>query len=124
MPESAIIPKNRLVIYSGIEKYGKTKFIRPAQSAINLLDELNLVDILEDGKSVRIHPLQKEFVSEKIEKEQNVENLMLESVINLKKKYYDDFSYLIDEFARERNADIDSILDDFITVMEWSKNKK
>ena len=57
LPESAIIPKNRLVIYSGIEKFGKTKLIRPAQSAINLLDELNLVDIIEDGKSVRIHPL-------------------------------------------------------------------
>ena len=62
LPESAIIPKNRLVIYSGIEKFGKIKLIRPAQSAINLLDELNLIDVLEDGKSVRIHPLLKEFV--------------------------------------------------------------
>ena len=36
LPESAIIPKNRLVIYSGIEKFGTTKLIRPAQSAINI----------------------------------------------------------------------------------------
>ena len=64
-----------------------------------------MVDILEDGKSVRIHPLLREFVFEKViqEKIKIVENLKLESIINLKKKYYDDFSYLVNEYARERD---------------------
>ena len=125
MPESAIIPKNRLVIYSGIEKFGTTKLIRPAQSAINLLDELNLIDVLQEGKSLRIHPLLREFVLEKVQKDQNMENLMLESIINLKKRYYDDFSYLVDEYIRERDGgDIDSILDDFDTLIEWSRIEK
>ena len=50
---------------------------------------------------VRIHPLLREFVLEKIEKDQNVENLKLESIINLKKRYYDDFSFLVSEYSRE-----------------------
>ena len=33
---------------------------------MNLLAELNLVDIIEDGKSLRIHPLLREFVYEKV----------------------------------------------------------
>ena len=53
LSESQIISKNRLFIYSGIEKVGKSKLIRPAQESLNLLDELNLVDILEEGKSVQ-----------------------------------------------------------------------
>ena len=74
LPESAIIPKNRLIIYSGIEKIGKTELERPADKAFNFLDMINLVEILEEGKSVRLHPLLREFVSEKIQKEQNVED--------------------------------------------------
>jgi hypothetical protein len=82
LPESAIIPKNRLIVYSGIEnkdEFGLLEF--PAELGFDLLDELNLVDILEDGKFVRIHPLLREFVLEKVQKDQNVENLMLESIL-------------------------------------------
>ena len=125
LPESAIIPKNRLVIYSGIEKFGKTKLIRPAESAFNLLDELNLIDILENKKSVLMHPLLREFVYEKVKQEQNVDNLKSESIINLKKRYYDDFSYLADEYApQDRDTrDIDSILEDFRLALDWSKKE-
>ena len=33
LPEPVIVPKNRLIVYSGIKKYGKTRLIRPAESA-------------------------------------------------------------------------------------------
>jgi hypothetical protein len=69
LPESAIVPKNRLILYSGIEKYGRTKLIRPAESAFIFLDELNLLDVLEKGKSVRIHPLLREYVLGLLQKE-------------------------------------------------------
>ena len=39
LPESASIPKNRLIIHSSREKIGKTKLIRPAQSVFNFLDD-------------------------------------------------------------------------------------
>ncbi|MGB9169237.1 MAG: hypothetical protein WCB31_09955 [Nitrososphaeraceae archaeon] len=58
LPEASIIPKNRLVVYSGIENQGEFGLLEfPAESTFKLLDELNLVDILEEGKSVRVHPL-------------------------------------------------------------------
>ena len=124
--ESAIIPKNRLIIYSGIQKIGKTKLIRPAQSAFNLLDELNLVDILEDGKSVRMHPLLKEFVYEKVTQDEDEDNkpdkLKFKCITNLKKTYHDDFSCLVDEYSNQREGNINSIIEDVKTVLEWSKN--
>jgi hypothetical protein len=92
--ESAIVPKNRLIMYSGIEKYGKTKLIRPAESAFNFLDELNLIDVLDNGKSVRIHPLLREYILEKLEEESTENqstNLKAESILNLKRAYYDNF---------------------------------
>jgi len=115
LPESAIVPKNRLIVYSGIEKYGRTKLIRPAESAFIFLDELNLIDILEKGKSVRIHPLLREYVLEKLqEKSTNNQpiNLRLESILNLKRAYFDNFPSLVQEYV-ERNNDIDSIREDF-----------
>src|SRR5215216_2436521 len=126
LPESAIIPKSRLVLYSGLEKFGRTKLIRPAQSAMNVLDELNLVDIIGDGKSVRIHPLLREFVYEKVMQDEDENNqpaeLKSKSITNLKNRYYDDFSYLVDEYSKQREGNIDSILEDFRTILEWSKN--
>ena len=114
------------MVFSGIENKDEFDLLEfPAESAFTLLDELNLVDILENGQSIRIHPLLREFVLEKIQKENNVQNLMTKSIINLKTKYYDDLSYLVDEYARERDGrDIDSILNDFKTVIEWSKTQK
>ena len=124
LSESAIIPKNRLILYSGIEKSGKTKLNRPADKAFNFLDMINLVDVLEESKSVRLHPLLREFVYEKIKQDkQQVQNLKIDSIMNLKNKYYDDFSYLVNEYV-ERNLDIDSILDDFRTVIEFSLELK
>ena len=49
--------KKKSPIYLGLEKFGKTKLIRPAESAINNLDGLNLIDLLENGNSARIHPI-------------------------------------------------------------------
>jgi WD40 repeat protein len=123
LPESAIIPKNRLIVYSGIEKYGKTKLFRPAESAFIFLDELNLVDVLEKGKSIRIHPLLREYVIEKIKEgaENQTTNLKAESILNLKRAYYDNFSCLVEEYAVRRNNDIDSIIEDFKSALLWSK---
>jgi hypothetical protein len=115
LPESAIVPKNRLIVYSGIEKYGKTKLIRPAESAFIFLDELNLLDVLEKVKSVRIHPLLREYVLEKLQEESTKNqpiDLRLESILNLKRAYYDNFPSLVQEYV-ERNDDIDSIREDF-----------
>jgi len=123
LAESAIVPKNRLIVYSGIEKYGKTKLIRPAESAFILLDELNLIDTLDNGKSVRIHPLLREYVREKLEEqriENKITNLKVESILNLKRTYYDKFPLLMQEYI-ERNSDIDSIKEDFETVLLWLK---
>jgi hypothetical protein len=123
LPESAIVPKNRLIVYSGIEKYGKTKLIRPAESAFIFLDELNLLDVLEKGKSVRIHPLLREYVLEKLQEESTKNqpvNLRVQSIINLKRAYYDNFPSLVQEYV-ERNNDIDSIREDFDMALLWSK---
>jgi WD40 repeat protein len=123
LSESAIIPKNRLTVYSGIEKYSKTKLIRPAESAFIFLDELNLIDVLENGKSVRIHPLLRDYVREKLEEESTENrstNLKVESILNLKREYYDNFPSLVQEYV-ERNNDIDSIREDFETVLLWVK---
>ena len=124
LPESAIVPKNRLIVYSGIEKYGKTKLIRPAESAFFFLEELNLIDVLENGKSVRIHPLLREYI-QKLEEESTenqVVSLKRESILNLRRAYYDNFPYLARAYV-ERNYDIDSLLDDIRTVLEWSKRE-
>lgn len=90
-PESALVPKARLMTFSGINRYGKTKLIRPAESALIFLDELNLIDLLEKGKSVRIHPLLRDYLLEKLEesKQKQKINLKVESILNLKKIYYD-----------------------------------
>jgi hypothetical protein len=56
-PESALVPKARLMTFSGINRYGKTKLIRPAESALIFLDELNLIDLLEKGKSLLMQKL-------------------------------------------------------------------
>ena len=119
LPESAIIPKNRLVLYSGIENKDEFSLLEfPAESAFNLLDELNLVNILEDGKSVSIHPLIREFVNEKVQQAKQTQELKLNCLINLKEKYYDDFFYLVNEYV-DRDFDIDSILDDFRIVFKF-----
>jgi hypothetical protein len=120
--ESALVPKARLMIFSGIEKYGKTKLIRPADSAFNFLEELNLIEVLENGKSVRIHPLLREYVLEKLEDGADNQTITLktECVLNLKRAYYDNFPLLVQEYV-ERNNDIDSIREDFETVLLWSK---
>jgi hypothetical protein len=55
-PKSTLVSKARL-IFSVIVRFGKTKLIRPAESAFIFLDELNLIDVLEKGKSVGIHLL-------------------------------------------------------------------
>ena len=123
LPESAVVPKNRLIVYSGIKKYGKTKLIRPAESAFIFLDELNLLDILEKGKSVRIHPLLREYVLEKLQEERTKNqtiNLRVESILNLKRAYYDNFPSLVQEYV-ERNDDIDTIMEDFEVALSWSK---
>ena len=83
-PESALIPKARLIIFSGIDRFGKTKLIRPAESAFVLLDELNLIDILENGKSVRTHPLLREYILEKLEENKGNQK----QKINLKVEFY------------------------------------
>jgi hypothetical protein len=123
LPESAIVPKNRLIIYSGIEKYGKTKLIRPAESAFIFLKSLILLDILEKGKSVRIHPLLREYVLEKLQKESAKNrpiNLKVESILNLKSAYYDNFPSLVQEYL-ERNYDIDTIIEDCRAALLWSE---
>jgi WD40 repeat protein len=127
LPESAIIPKNRLLIYSGIEKFGKTKLIRPAQSAFNFLYDLNLIDLVENGKSVHMHPLLREFIYEKIVQDEDEnyhpDKLKFKSITNLKNRYYEDFSYLVEEYSKQREGNIDSILEDFRTILDWSKNE-
>lgn len=110
-------------MYSGIEKYGKTKLIRPAESAFIFLDQLNLVYILDNGKSVRTHPLLREYVLEKLEQEgsENYQTkLKVESILNLKRAHYDNFPYLVQEYV-ERNNDVDSIREDLGTALVWSK---
>jgi hypothetical protein len=132
LPESAIIPKNRLVVYSGIENKDELGLLEfPAESAFNLLDELNLIDVLQDGKSVRIHPLLREFVYEKITQEDEdgdnsnqPSTLKSKSITNLKNRSYDDFSYLVDEYSNQREGNIDSILEDFQIILEWSKQNR
>jgi WD40 repeat protein len=127
LPESAIIPKNRLIVYSGMENKDEFNLLEfPAELAFNLLDELNLLDILEDGKSVRMHSLLREFVYEKITQDEDEVNnqpskLKSKSITNLKNRYYDDFSYLVDEYSNQRVGNIDSILEDFQIILEWSK---
>jgi hypothetical protein len=49
-------------------------------------------------------------------------DLKLEYGLNLKKAYYDDSPSLIQEYAVERNSDIDSVIEDFKTVNFWSKS--
>ena len=122
-PESALVPKGRLIIFSGIDRYGKTKLVRPAESSFVFLDELNLIDLLDNGKAVRIHPLLREYVLEKQEgdsAENQSANLKAESIFNLKRTYYDNFSSLVQEYV-ERNGDIDSIREDFGIALSWSK---
>lgn len=121
--ESAIVPQQRLSIYSGIAKFGKSKLIRPVEEAFLLLDKLNLIDILKDNKSVRTHPLLREYALEKLHQNEGYQenDLKLEACINLKKAYYDDFPSLVQEYVVERNSDIDSIIEDFRTVISWSK---
>jgi hypothetical protein len=82
---------------------------------------IKLVDILEEGKSVTLHPLLKEFICEKVkqEKPQQVLNIKLDS-LNVKKKYYDNFPSLVQEYE-ERNGDINSIREDFEIAFLWLK---
>ncbi len=119
-PESAIVPKNRLIIYSAIDKFSKSKLIRPFEFALNLLDEMNLIDLIEDRKAVRIHPLIREFILEKLDNE-IIKKIKLDSLLNLKKKYYDKFLDLVEEY-NERDGDIDSILIDLEIGTSWSKD--
>jgi hypothetical protein len=81
-----------------------------------------LLDVLEKGKSVRIHPLLREYVLEKLQEKSTKNqpiNLRVESILNLKRAYYDDFPSLVQEYL-ERNDDIDSIREDFEIVLLWS----
>jgi hypothetical protein len=94
--ESAIIPKARLAIFSGIGKDAQSSLVVPTEEAFQLLDELNLIDILYE-KSVRTHPLLRAYILERLQQANNeykAADLKLESIINLKKAYYDDFSDL------------------------------
>jgi hypothetical protein len=119
--ESAIIPKARLAIFSGIGKDAKSRLAVPTEEAFQLLDELNLIDTLY-GKSVRTHPLLREYSLERLQQDNNeyeAADLKLESIINLKKVYYDDFSGLTKEYS-DREGDIDSIIEDFRAALLWS----
>ncbi|MGC2574099.1 MAG: TIR domain-containing protein [Candidatus Nitrosopolaris sp.] len=122
--ESAIIPKARLAIFSGIGKLAQSPLVVPTEEAFQLLDELNLIDLLEDGKSVRTHPILREYTLERLQQHNNeykAADLKLGSIMSLKKTYYDDLSGLIKEYS-ERDGDIDSIIEDFRAALLWSED--
>jgi Cyclic nucleotide-binding domain len=120
--ESALIPKSRLSIFSGIEKDRESPLNVPTEDAFYLLNELNLIDILEDDKSIRTHPLLRQYVLEKLQqnKEYQETDLKVKSIVNLKGAYYDDFASLVEEYLKRAN-DIDSIREDLGTALVWAK---
>jgi hypothetical protein len=71
---------------------------------------------------VSIHPLLREYVLERLDDGADTQTTTLkaESILSLKRAYYDNFSMLVLEYV-ERNNDIDSIRKDFETVLLWLK---
>jgi hypothetical protein len=65
-PESSLVSKARLVLFSAIKEQGSSKLDRPLDSAVIILKDLNLIDELENGKTLRIHPLLRSYALTKI----------------------------------------------------------
>ena len=86
---------------------------------------MNLIDILENGKSVRIHPLLREFIFEKVSQEgDELNKLKSNSIVNIKNRYYDDFGYLVNEYANEREGNIDSYEETLEPYLNGQERKK
>lgn len=59
-PVGSIVPNARLGVLAGFGP-SASPIVRPADEAILMLCELNLLDGVEDGTAVRIHPLLRDF---------------------------------------------------------------
>jgi hypothetical protein len=112
-PESALVPKDRLALFSDVNQVGSSKLDRPIESAIVLLDELNLVDQMENGRSVRMHPLLRSFAQTKIIESES--EFKCKAVYNLIKAYQN-LSLLYDEYFKR---DIDQVIEDLDIAAKW-----
>jgi TIR domain/NB-ARC domain len=81
-PEATIIPKDTLGIFAGIS-IEQNDLVFPLEKAILTLHELNLMEVLEQGHSVRLHPLVRDFAVRliSVEEQQTLRRL---AVVNLK----------------------------------------
>jgi len=112
-PEAAIISKGRLGLLAGIEP-GKTRTDRPLDEAFLLLRDLTLVEEMEDGSSIRLHPLVHDF-ARRLTPEAERAAFKSEAATHLRIAY-EDASRLESEYAARG---IDEVIRDNQVGIEW-----
>ena len=113
MNEGESIPKRRLALFSGI-KQSADSLIQPLEEAILVIEDLNLAEGLDDGKSVYIHPLIRELV---IKKSDNPALIRSDAADRLDGSYQS--AKLLEEEYAARG--LGSVLQDFAIAIAWSE---
>jgi len=99
--EAAVVPVERLRLLAGLAETG---LVRPFSSAIRDLQTYSLVETLEDGKALRLHPLTQQYATKALQ----AEALIQEAAPRLDAAYRD--PAILD--AQIRGRGFDAVMDD------------
>ena len=113
-PDGAIIPMNRLRLLAGIGQNANEVDFREERS-LNASFQLNLLERLEDGAAVRVHPLIAAFVRELVPKA--LRSVFLRAAAaRVKAAYVDPFRLQTEYRARG----IHQLIEDFEVATDWA----
>lgn len=113
-PSAMAIPKARLSLYSGIGR-SASRPGSPLDRSFRLLDELNLIEELDNGKSIRLHPLVQEFVSGLVSTQDQERDLRNKAISNLVRCFSDPSRLELE--VSERG--IDAVIEDVQIGISW-----
>ncbi|MBV8552987.1 MAG: TIR domain-containing protein [Acidobacteriaceae bacterium] len=115
--ESAIVPRNRIGLLAGLGA-GRTEMDLPLASAIKVLQRLSLIQEVENGTAVRIHPLVAKFVRGAVA--ERVRSHFLFAAAAKLKAAYDDPSRLESEY---RHRGINQVIGDLNAAIPWASGR-
>ena len=116
-PDGAIIPANRLWLLAGIGSNANEVDFREERS-LNAPFRLNLLERLENGAAVRVHPLIAAFVRELVLKKRR-SDLLRAAAARVKAAYDDPFRLQ----AEYRARGINQLIEDFEVATDWAASE-
>lgn len=116
-PEANIVPQARLILFSGVPSRN-SKIDRPAEKAILLLVELNLIEFIEKEKALRLHPLIYSYLHGSLGNEdlRSAKDAALHSLSSL-------FKDLRALYFQYTVRGIDNLIEDFNIGLSWTDSR-